>query len=230
MARGQKRVGRKMSSTSPFHRGQIPSHFNRFSHSCLRELPRSLCGVLSVVVQLGRLNFLRTPKTNLAEQVAQSSSPGDTSGARQRGLRQDRPASDEEEPVPSTSGFPGSSKADLPMTWQLRGVSIHKLGGNELSRWGLFGQGDSTREAILCPETIRPSQCQALDMADKALEFTNSCTAEPQFPDSVGHFPGSPHTEAAGTGTLPQCATPCSIPEINYLGKTVCSISSYGTS
>lgn len=81
--------------------------------------------MLSVVVQLGMLNFLRAQKTNLAEQVAQSSSPGDTSGARQRGLRQDRPASDEE--VPSTSGFPGSSKADLPMTWQLRGVSIHNL-------------------------------------------------------------------------------------------------------
>lgn len=183
--------------------------------------------MLSVVVQLGMLNFLRAQKTNLAEQVAQSSSPGDNSGARQRGLRQDRPASDEEEPVPSTSGFPGSSKADLPMTWQLRGVSIHNLGGNELLR---FGQGDSAREAILCPETIRPSQCQALDMADKALEFTNSCSAEPQFHDSAGHFPGSPHTEASGTGTLPQCPTPCSAPEINYLGKAVCSISSFGTS
>lgn len=179
--------------------------------------------------QPGRLTFLRALRTNLAEQVAPSSCPGDTTGARQRGLRQGRPASDEEEPVPSTSGFPGRSKADLPMTWQLR-EGFHPQAGRQWAfQVGLVWVRRRYTGGSPLPTNYKAFPCQALGMADKTLEFKTSCTAEPEFPDSVGHFPGSPQTEASGTGAFPQCPAPCSTPEINCCGRTVCPISSYGT-
>lgn len=63
----------------------------------------------------------RAQSTTLAVQGSQSSCPGDTAEAMRHGLRQGRPASDEEKLGPSIPGFPGGSKADLPVTCQLRG-------------------------------------------------------------------------------------------------------------
>lgn len=82
----------------------------------------------------------RAQSTNLAAQASQSLCPGDTTEARRYGLRQGRPASDELKLGPSIPGFPGGSKADLPVTCQLRGVfhpsweAMGSLGGAGLGR------------------------------------------------------------------------------------------------
>lgn len=92
----------------------------------------------------------RVQSTNLAAQASQSSCPRDTAEARQHGLRQGRPASDEEKLGPSIPGFPGGSKADLPVTCQRRG-RFHP-------RWEAMG---SLGGAGLDGEMVHSAQCFA---------------------------------------------------------------------
>lgn len=75
---------------------------------------------------------LQGSRASSAMQVSQSSCPGHAARARRHGLGQGRPVSGEEELILSTPGSPGGPKADLPVTWQLRG-GFHPQTGRQLA-------------------------------------------------------------------------------------------------
>lgn len=102
---------------------KIPGHLKRFLHPRLVSTRRAMHA--RALGPLGSADVSPSPQA-LACPPPQSDGP--------RG----RPASREDQPISSAPGTPGNPRADLPVTWQLRGrsPSTNWDGGPRLlSRW-----------------------------------------------------------------------------------------------
>lgn len=145
-------VGRSMSAGKRHQchlpqRAGDPKHFDRLVHSCLQvsmgPLQCAVCGGAS-------LGCSPSPGLRVSVLTSQGHPWGKVTWpqAKQACIRRGRAC-------PFHSGFPGGPRADLPMAWQLRGASIHRLGGNSLPQGGSGGE-DRARGSAL-PRTVKAS-------------------------------------------------------------------------
>lgn len=214
IAGGQMHVSRKTSSVSPFQRAGGPWSFQQ-TH---RSLSTGVSGALWRY-QPGMLTLPRAQ--HLGPHILGTSWGKETWPlARQVYGRRGRAC-------PFHSWFPGGPKADLPMTWPLRGVATHKLGGDGPSGWGCSGREDSAPGGAL-PDTGKASpgtRCVAGKALESALPSPSSLPPQVTSQD----LPRQKRLALAAPAPLTPCPAPCSAPGTDSLGKTVCSASSSGT-